>query len=159
MDRPLLLARATSHVFKSGGVRKMVCGGFDTFMGLSPSDFVCHIGIRYSDCPLSQIDCRKSSGEIMGRPPSPDKERFIVRLPDGMRDQIREAAQANNRTMTAEIVARLRWSFEAGQNAVPASLPEASGVEQRLRLIEQDHVSRKEFADFKLTVEATYRRE
>lgn len=94
----------------------------------------------------------------MGRPPSPDKERFIVRLPDGMRDQIRAAAQANNRTMTAEIVARLRWSFEAGQDAVPASMPEVSGVEQRLRLLEQDHVSREEFADFKLLVEASIKR-
>jgi len=94
----------------------------------------------------------------MGRPPSPDKERFIVRLPDGMRDQIRTAAQANNRTMTAEIVARLRWSFEAGQDAVPASTPEASGVEQRLRLLEQDYVSREEFVDFKLLVEASIKR-
>jgi hypothetical protein len=93
----------------------------------------------------------------MGRPPSPDKERFIVRLPDGMRDQIRAAAQANNRTMTAEIIARLRWSFEVGQDAVPA-MPEASGVEQRLRLLEQDYISREEFADFKLLVEATFRK-
>lgn len=94
----------------------------------------------------------------MGRPPSSDKERFIVRLPDGMRDQIRAAAQANNRTMTAESVARLRWSFEAGQDAAPANMSLAFGVEQRLHFLEQDHVSREEFADFKLLVEATYRK-
>ncbi|MEC5382136.1 Arc family DNA-binding protein [Aurantimonas sp. C2-6-R+9] len=41
-------------------------------------------------------------------------DKFIVRLPHGMRDKISDAAKANNRTMTAEIVARLRWSFEAG---------------------------------------------
>jgi len=94
----------------------------------------------------------------MGRPPSPDKERFIVRLPDGMRDQIRAAAHANNRTMTAEIVARLRWSFEAAPDAVPIDVPVASGVEQRLQSLEQNYVSREEFADFKLLVEATFRK-
>lgn len=47
----------------------------------------------------------------MGRPPSPDRDKFIIRLPDGMRDQIKNAADANNRTMTAEIVARLRQTF------------------------------------------------
>jgi len=95
----------------------------------------------------------------MGRPPSPDKDRFIVRLPDGMRDQISAAAQANNRTMTAEIVARLRWSFEAGQDAVPTNMLVASNVEKRLSTVEQDYVSREEFADLKLLVEASFKRE
>ncbi|MGF7007200.1 Arc family DNA-binding protein [Aminobacter sp. BE322] len=94
----------------------------------------------------------------MGRPPSPDKDRFIVRLPDGMRDQINAAAQANNRTMTAEIVARLRWSFEAGQDAYPLNIPVASSVEKRLSTVEQDYVSREEFVDFKLLVEASLKR-
>lgn len=48
----------------------------------------------------------------MGRPPSPDQDKFIIRLPDGMRDQIRAAAEANGRSMTAEIVARLRLTFD-----------------------------------------------
>lgn len=71
-----------------------------------------------------------------------------------MRDQIGAAARANNRTMTAEIVARLHWSFETGQNALPLDIPMTSGVEQRLSTLERDYVSRDEFMDFKLLVEA-----
>lgn len=95
----------------------------------------------------------------MGRPPSPDKDRFIVRLPDGMRDQISAAAQANNRTMTAEIVARLRWSFETGKNAFPLNIPTTSSIEQRLSSIEKDYVSIEEFAELKQQVEASLKRE
>lgn len=43
--------------------------------------------------------------------PSEEQERFIVRFPDGMRDRLKEAAAANNRSMNAEIVARLQESF------------------------------------------------
>lgn len=38
-----------------------------------------------------------------------------VRLPDGMRDRIAEAAKANNRSMNAEIVARLEASFQPSE--------------------------------------------
>jgi hypothetical protein len=44
--------------------------------------------------------------------PSQTQDKFIVRLPDGMRDQISTAAKANKRTMTAEIVSRLERSFQ-----------------------------------------------
>ncbi|MDB5822166.1 MAG: hypothetical protein JWR21_870 [Herminiimonas sp.] len=37
----------------------------------------------------------------------------MVRLPDGMRDRIADAAKASNRSMNAEIVARLQKSYEA----------------------------------------------
>ena len=66
----------------------------------------------------------------MGRPPSPDRDRFIIRLPDGMRDQIGVAAKANNRTMTAEIVARLRASFDT-EAKFPLGEP-TSGLESDL---------------------------
>jgi predicted transcriptional regulator len=36
---------------------------------------------------------------------------FVVRLPDGMRERIRKAAETNNRSMNAEIVSRLESSF------------------------------------------------
>lgn len=54
----------------------------------------------------------------MERTPPQDTEsrhadKYIVRFPDGMRDQLKEAAKANNRTMNAEIVARLQESFGA----------------------------------------------
>ena len=54
----------------------------------------------------------------MGRRPSEAQDKFIIRLPDGMRGQLKAAAEANNRTMTAEVVARLRASLDtdtAGQ--------------------------------------------
>ena len=34
-------------------------------------------------------------------------DKFMLRLPDGMRDRIKAAAEANNRSMNAEIVATL----------------------------------------------------
>lgn len=39
--------------------------------------------------------------------PSDKLNQFMIRLPAGMRDEIKDAAAANNRTMNAEIVARL----------------------------------------------------
>jgi predicted ribosome quality control (RQC) complex YloA/Tae2 family protein len=49
--------------------------------------------------------------------PSEQADKFIVRLPDGMRDRIATAAKSNNRTMNAEIVARLEESFEVMSEA------------------------------------------
>lgn len=46
--------------------------------------------------------------------PSETKDRFMVRLPDGMREKIKAAADAANRTMNGEIVARLEASFHDG---------------------------------------------
>lgn len=40
----------------------------------------------------------------------------MVRMPDGMRDEIAKAAKANNRSMNAEIVARLEYSFKNNQD-------------------------------------------
>lgn len=39
------------------------------------------------------------------------KDRYMLRLPDGMRDRIKAAAEANNRSMNAEIVAALEKAF------------------------------------------------
>ena len=45
--------------------------------------------------------------------PSEQADKFLVRLPDGMRDRIAEAAKASGRSMNAEIIARLAYSFDA----------------------------------------------
>lgn len=45
-------------------------------------------------------------------PPSRTAEQFVVRFPDGMRDRIAEEAKAANRSMNADIVARLQQSFD-----------------------------------------------
>lgn len=39
--------------------------------------------------------------------PSERLDKFVLRLPDGMRDQIKSAAKENGRSMNAEIIARL----------------------------------------------------
>ncbi|RWR07701.1 Arc family DNA-binding protein [Paenirhodobacter populi] len=40
-------------------------------------------------------------------------DKFMLRLPDGMRDRIKTAAEGNNRSMNAEIVALLEREFPA----------------------------------------------
>ena len=45
-------------------------------------------------------------------------EKYIVRFPDGMRERIAQAAKKSNRSMNAEIVARLEESFAARNDAV-----------------------------------------
>ncbi|MDE1139988.1 MAG: Arc family DNA-binding protein [Paraburkholderia tropica] len=45
------------------------------------------------------------------KPPSRTADQFVVRFPDGMRARIADEAKKNNRSMNAEIVARLEESF------------------------------------------------
>ncbi len=40
-----------------------------------------------------------------------ESDKFMLRFPDGMRDRIAEEAKKNNRSMNAEVVARLEQSF------------------------------------------------
>jgi hypothetical protein len=44
--------------------------------------------------------------------PRQPQDKFVLRLPDGMRDEIAKAAKANGRSMNAEIVNRLQRSFD-----------------------------------------------
>lgn len=39
------------------------------------------------------------------------KDQFMLRLPDGMRDRIKATAEANNRSMNAEIVSTLEREY------------------------------------------------
>ena len=65
-------------------------------------------------------------------PPSRTAEQFVIRFPDGMRDKIAETAKANNRSMNAEIVARLQSSFE-GAAVFPFAIDQAIEHEQEER--------------------------
>lgn len=56
--------------------------------------------------PLAYMVCAMSE-EF----PSRLLEKVVVRLPDGMRDTLKIMAEANKRSMNAEIVARLEESF------------------------------------------------
>ena len=44
--------------------------------------------------------------------PSDSADQFVIRLPDGMRDEIAAAAKSNGRSMNSEIVARLAGDAE-----------------------------------------------
>lgn len=45
-------------------------------------------------------------------------EQAMIRLPDGMRERIREEAERNGRSMNAEIVARVEASFDQNKDLV-----------------------------------------
>lgn len=47
-----------------------------------------------------------------------DQDRYIVRFPDGMRDQLKQAAAQNGRSLNAEIVHRLEESLAIGKMRV-----------------------------------------
>lgn len=48
----------------------------------------------------------------------------MLRFPEGMRAQIKAAAEENGRTMNAEIVARLEASFSSSSPGMPPTLRE-----------------------------------
>lgn len=50
-------------------------------------------------------------------------DKYIVRLPDGMRESIRQRAAANRRSMNQEIVHYLDRALAAGKNEGPAGAP------------------------------------
>lgn len=56
--------------------------------------------------------------------PSRKLDQYIVRFPDGMRDQLKKAAKENNRSLNAEIIARLEsyQSLKAEQVILPERL-------------------------------------
>ena len=49
----------------------------------------------------------------MTTPTGRESDKFMLRLPDGMRDRIKAAADSNNRSMNAEIVATLEERYPA----------------------------------------------
>jgi hypothetical protein len=70
----------------------------------------------------------------------------MVRLPDGMREKIKAAADAANRTMNGEIVARLEASFYDGpmpfkwarvSKTHTAEITSDPGVEDRIAALEK----------------------
>lgn len=50
---------------------------------------------------------------IMEKQPIQPQDKYVVRFPDGMRDRIKAAAEANNRSMNAEIIATLEEKYPA----------------------------------------------
>lgn len=57
-----------------------------------------------------------------------ESDKFMLRLPDGVRDRIAEAAKANNRSMNAELVSRIDRSFATEAGGVSEELLATIGV-------------------------------
>lgn len=61
--------------------------------------------------------------------PSDQQDKFMLRLPDGMRDKVKAAAEAHNRSMNAEIVYALelylKSAFKFVSDRPVAPSPEA----------------------------------
>lgn len=60
-----------------------------------------------------------------------DSDKFMLRLPDGMRDRLKAAAEANKRSMNAEIIARIESTLEA------QSLDDQAAIELRDELVQE----------------------
>lgn len=57
--------------------------------------------------------------------PSRDLEKIIIRLPDGMRDRLKDEATKNNRSLNAEVVARLEHSMSPAFQGIEPELLES----------------------------------
>jgi len=49
------------------------------------------------------------------------QDQFAIRLPDGMRARLRQAAEGNRRSVNAEIIARLESSFDRDAHIADSS--------------------------------------
>lgn len=66
--------------------------------------------------------------------PSDVADKVLVRMPDGMRDRLKALGKANNRTLNAEIVARLEASMSQQPQAHPSLLPQFQMVNSGVQL-------------------------
>ena len=85
--------------------------------------------------------------------PSQSQDKYVLRLPDGMRDKIAALAKAAGRTMNAEIVVRLERSMANDQDASSAH----ASVEDMVRYFVAKHAldsAEAEYARVKAEFEA-----
>ena len=69
----------------------------------------------------------------MSVPTNRESEKYILRLPTGMRKRIKKAATLNNRTMNAEIVAALEEKFPV--RSIAELVAEELGLDSILELV------------------------
>lgn len=85
-----------------------------------------------------------------------DSDKFMLRLPDGMRERIKIAADANNRSMNAEIVATLELQYPP---IVPLEVNQWDLVQEsvqrirELKMIDFTGLSDSEIADLKVELD------
>ena len=77
-----------------------------------------------------------------------DSDKFMLRLPDGMRDRLRDNAAKNGRTMNAEVIAELEKALGAGE-VQRAAAGMAGAIEQltlwlRLRALSEQVLRMRE---------------
>ncbi|MEN3793363.1 Arc family DNA-binding protein [Fulvimarina sp. MAC3] len=70
----------------------------------------------------------------MSKKPTQPQDKYVLRLPDGMRDRIKAAADANNRSMNAEIVALLDQFYPEPQPEMSAPMREIEDILLRRRM-------------------------
>ena len=77
-------------------------------------------------------------------------DKFVVRLPDGMRERIAEVAKTTHRSMNSEIVARLEASLpketEQPVQGVALTMPQLCKQEQELLIAFRKLSMRKQMA-------------
>lgn len=87
--------------------------------------------------------------------PSDKLDKFVVRMPEGMREALRKAAQANGRSMNSEVVERLRISLATLQNQTlggmsqSQSQPQTTETEEKTQFLLNLPASLKEHIDRK----------
>lgn len=76
---------------------------------------------------------------------------YKLRLSEELRDKIKESAKAHNRSMNADIVARLESSFAINESYFPGYIPGYdSGVRHTIsdELFDGTGLSKEEFVEF-----------
>lgn len=81
----------------------------------------------------------------MAGPTNRESDKFMLRLPEGMREQIKAAAEGNSRSMNAEIVARLEASFATTWEGLPDALYD--------RIAEFEQSMRSEFSQMRKQIQ------
>lgn len=84
--------------------------------------------------------------------PNRDLAQFLLRMPDDMRDALRNSAAANGRSMNSEILARLRDTFEWPRADAERTLAASTAAVQTIAGLGDEAMSLA--ADFKSALEA-----
>ncbi|QNQ62525.1 Arc family DNA-binding protein [Brucella sp. 6810] len=75
--------------------------------------------------------------------PSEKLDQYMLRFPDGMRERLKTLAKDNNRTLNAEIIARLEASFSS------SARPQSKDVDPLVREMADELMRRLEERDRK----------
>lgn len=71
------------------------------------------------------------------KPTIQTEDKYVIRFPEGMRDQLKAAAEKNNRSMNAEIVARIE-TYDALQWRMGELVEERERLSAELKLTKDD---------------------